>query len=73
VAREETLVGLPRLVQDCADRFNNRSSSAWAPPHNAGVLDKTDDGRIEFPYDAVRVDFLLEAPVGRLRLPQVGG
>ena len=26
-----------------------------------GVLDKTSDGRIEFPYDAVHVDFLLKA------------
>lgn len=26
-----------------------------------GVLDKTDDGKIEFPYDAVHVDFLLKA------------
>ncbi len=27
----------------------------------AGVLDKTDSGRIEFPYEAVKVEFLLEA------------
>lgn len=26
-----------------------------------GVLDKTDDGKIEFPYDAVHVDFMLKA------------
>lgn len=26
-----------------------------------GVLDKTSDGKIEFPYDAVHVDFLLKA------------
>jgi predicted transcriptional regulator len=26
-----------------------------------GVLDKTEDGKIEFPYDAVHVDFLLKA------------
>ena len=26
-----------------------------------GVLEKTEDGKIEFPYDAVRVDFLLRA------------
>jgi predicted transcriptional regulator len=26
-----------------------------------GVLDKTDDGKIVFPYDAVHVDFLLKA------------
>lgn len=28
---------------------------------NAGVLDKTEDGRIEFRFDAVRVDFTLHA------------
>lgn len=27
----------------------------------AGVLDRTDSGRIEFPYEAVKVEFLLEA------------
>ena len=28
---------------------------------NAGVLEKTDDGQIVFPYDAVHVDFMLKA------------
>ncbi len=28
---------------------------------NAGVLNRTDDGRIEFPFQAVRVEFLLQA------------
>ncbi|HSR68985.1 MAG TPA: DNA-binding protein [Acidobacteriota bacterium] len=27
----------------------------------AGVLNRTEDGQIEFPYDAVRVEFLLRA------------
>ena len=27
----------------------------------SGVLDKTDDGKIQFPYDAVHVDFMLKA------------
>jgi predicted transcriptional regulator len=27
----------------------------------AGVLDRTESGRIEFPYDALRVEFLLQA------------
>ena len=26
-----------------------------------GVLDRADDGRVEFPYDAIHVDFLLRA------------
>jgi len=28
---------------------------------NAGVLERSDDGLIVFPYDAVKVEFLLEA------------
>lgn len=28
---------------------------------NAGLLDKTGDGKIVFPYDEVRVDFVLKA------------
>ena len=28
---------------------------------NAGLLDRTEDGRIVFPYDAVKVEFLLQA------------
>lgn len=28
---------------------------------NAGVLNKTEDGRIVFPYEAVKVEFLLHA------------
>ena len=28
---------------------------------NAGILSKTDDGMIVFPYDAIHVDFLLKA------------
>jgi predicted transcriptional regulator len=28
---------------------------------NAGVLSKTEDGQIVFPYDAVKVEFLLQA------------
>ena len=28
---------------------------------NAGVLDRTDDGRIVFPFEALKVEFLLQA------------
>ena len=28
---------------------------------NAGVLDRTEDGQVVFPYDAVHVDFVLKA------------
>ena len=27
----------------------------------AGILQKTADGRVEFPYDAIHIDFLLQA------------
>jgi hypothetical protein len=27
----------------------------------AGVLRRSDDGRIEFPYEAVKVEFMLQA------------
>ena len=28
---------------------------------NSGILDRTDDGRIVFPFEAVKVEFLLQA------------
>jgi predicted transcriptional regulator len=28
---------------------------------SAGILDRTDDGRIEFPFEAIKVEFLLQA------------
>lgn len=28
---------------------------------SAGVLDRTESGQVEFPYEAVKVEFLLEA------------
>jgi len=28
---------------------------------NAGVLDRTDDGRVIFPFEALKVEFLLQA------------
>ena len=28
---------------------------------NAGLLDKTDDGKVVFPFDSVHVDFMLQA------------
>ncbi len=28
---------------------------------NTGILQKTEDGRIEFPFDALHVDFILQA------------
>jgi predicted transcriptional regulator len=31
---------------------------------DAGVLSRTADGKVEFPFDAVRVEFLLQAAQG---------
>jgi len=28
---------------------------------DAGILDRTPEGKIEFPYEAVRVEFMLQA------------
>lgn len=28
---------------------------------SCGLIDKTDDGKLSFPYDAVRVDFMVKA------------
>jgi hypothetical protein len=36
-------------------------SLALEPTCNAGVLRKDDEGRIDFPYTALHVDFMLEA------------
>ena len=33
----------------------------WQALLKAGILRKTDNGRIEFPFDAVRVDVVLRA------------
>ena len=35
--------------------------SCFRPLLNAGVLDRTEDGRIVFPFEAVKVEFLLQA------------
>ncbi|SDR64248.1 Predicted transcriptional regulator [Rhizobiales bacterium GAS113] len=51
-------------IREAARRVGRDVKAVHGDVHallNAGVLDKTEDGRIEFPYDAVRVDFLLEA------------
>ena len=35
----------------------------------AGVLDRTPEGRIEFPYEAVKVEFLLQAQSSQVKSP----
>jgi len=50
----------PLSLREVARRVDRDVSAVHADVHtllNAGVLDKLDDGRIEFPYDAMQVDF----------------
>ena len=52
----------PMTLREVARRAGRDVRAVHADVHtlvNAGVLDKLDDGRIEFPYTAVHVDFVL--------------
>ena len=54
----------PVTIREAARRVGRDVKAVHADVHallKAGVLDKTDDGRIEFRFDAVRVDFTLHA------------
>jgi predicted transcriptional regulator len=54
----------PATIREAARRVGRDVKAVHADVHallNAGVLDKTDDRRIEFRFDAVRVDFTLHA------------
>ena len=51
-------------IREAARRVDRDVKAVHADVHallDAGVLDKTDDGRIVFPYDAVHVEFTLKA------------
>lgn len=54
----------PMTLRETARRAGRDVKAVHGDAHAllaAGVLRKTADGRIEFPFDAVRVDFLLHA------------
>jgi predicted transcriptional regulator len=54
----------PLTMREVARRLNRDVKAVHGDAHallDAGILDKTDDGRIIFPFDAVRVDFTLRA------------
>jgi len=54
----------PMSLREAARRVDRDVRAVHADVHtllNAGVLDKLDDGRIEFPYTAVHVDFMIGA------------
>jgi predicted transcriptional regulator len=51
-------------IREAARRVGRDVKAVHGDVHallNAGVLDKNADGRIEFRFDAVRVDFTLHA------------
>jgi predicted transcriptional regulator len=51
-------------LREVARRVQRDVRNVHADVHdllNAGLLDKTDDGKIIFPFDSVHVDFMLQA------------
>lgn len=54
----------PMTIREAARRLGRDVKAVHSDVHallNTGILQKTDDGRIEFPFDAVRVEFTLKA------------
>ncbi|HET7570692.1 MAG TPA: transcriptional regulator [Gammaproteobacteria bacterium] len=54
----------PMTIRETARRVGRDVKAVHGDVHallNAGVLDKTEDGKIVFPYDAVHVDFTVKA------------
>ena len=49
-----------REAARCVERDVKAVHGDVAALLNAGILSKTDDGMIVFPYDAIHVDFLLK-------------
>jgi predicted transcriptional regulator len=51
-------------IREAARRVGRDVKAVHGDVHallDAGILERTDDGQIVFPYDAVHVDFMLEA------------
>lgn len=54
----------PMTIREAARRLGRDVKAVHGDVHSllsAGVLVKTEDGRIEFPYDDLHVDFMLKA------------
>ena len=54
----------PITLREAARRVERDVKAVHGDVHallNAGILQKTEDGRIVFPFDAVRVNFVLQA------------
>ena len=62
IIREMTGAGA-MAIRELARRLGRDVRAVHADTHAllaCGVLDKTADGKVEFPYDSVHVDFMLE-------------
>lgn len=61
----KTMTGAgPMSIREAARRTGRDVKTIHADVHkllNVGILIKTKDGKVEFPFDSVHVDFLLEA------------
>jgi predicted transcriptional regulator len=54
----------PMTIREAARRVGRDVKAVHGDVHallDAGVLDRAEDGRIVFPYDAVHIDFVLQA------------
>ena len=54
----------PLSIREAARRLDRDVKAVHGDVHallDAGILQKTENGRIDFPFDAVRVDFTLKA------------
>ena len=54
----------PMTIREVARRLGRDVKAVHSDVHvllNTGILQKTDNGRIDFPFDAVHVDFVLKA------------
>jgi predicted transcriptional regulator len=54
----------PMTLREVARRAGRDVKAVHGDVHallNAGILQKTEDGRVVFPFDAVRVSFVLQA------------
>jgi predicted transcriptional regulator len=54
----------PMTIREAARRLGRDVKAVHGDVHallKAGILQKTDEGRIVFPFDAVHVDFMLQA------------
>lgn len=54
----------PMTIRETARRLGRDVKAVHGDVHallNTGILRKTEDGHIEFPFDALHVDFILEA------------